>query len=106
MNNCFHFKTHFSHSSCYRLLPESFKYLVALIGFIIAKGTTCLQEQISAKMPLVVTLRYLAFGETQQSLTCSYRFGPMNVSKIAGKTYQAKGEVFSWTYLKYLQSVS
>ena len=70
---------------------ESFKYLVELIGSIVAKGITCLQEQISAKMRLVVTLMYLASGETQHSLTCSYGFGPMNVLKIAGKTYQAIG---------------
>ena len=48
--------------------PEYFKSLLELINLVVAKQTTCIHELIAAEIQFTVTQRYLASGETEQSL--------------------------------------
>ena len=51
------------------MFPDSFEDLLSLVAPLISKQTTQFRKPISADQWLVVTLRYLATGETEQSLT-------------------------------------
>ena len=66
----------------------------------ITKQITRFHKPIPAEIRLAITLRYLASGETQQSLSWSYRVGRITVSKMIHETCKAIWEVLSPLYLK------
>ena len=88
--------------------PESFKYLLNLVGPRIHKQDTRFRKAISASERLCLTIHYLAYGNSQQSISFSYRiagfsavrenlenglvFGKVreNLEK-SGKTYKSQG---------------
>ena len=80
--------------------PESFEALFKLVEPYITKKSTKLRNPIPAKVRLAVTLRFLASGETQQSLSWSFRIGRATVSHIVRETCQAIWNVLSPVYLK------
>ena len=55
--------------------PERFEHLLRLVSPRITKETTKLRKPISPEQRLVKTLRILATGEAQQSLSFGYRVG-------------------------------
>ena len=57
-----------------------------MVGSMIQKKTTRFWMPISAPERLALTLRYLATGESRQSLSFSYRVGKATVSKIVSET--------------------
>ena len=83
-----------------RMSPERFEHLLSLIEPIVTKQTTNLREPISAGERLSVTLRFLATGESQQSLSFSYRIGKSTASKIIRETCDAIYTVLAPTYLR------
>ena len=56
-----------------RMSPDIFEHLLLLIASLISKPTTWFGKPISAEQRLFVTLRYVATGKTQQSLSFGYR---------------------------------
>ena len=69
-----------------RMTPNRFEHLLTLVAPLIEKRTTRFREPISASQRLALTLRFLATGESQQSLSFSYRIGKATVSKIVSET--------------------
>jgi len=72
-----------------RMTPERFEHLLSLVGLRITKINTRMREDISAAERLTLTLRYLASGDDQQSLSFSYRIGRTTVSHIIKETLYA-----------------
>ena len=71
------------------MTPERFEHLLSLVGPRITKTNTRMREAISAAERLTLTLRYLASGDDQQSLSFSYRIGRTTVSHIIKETLHA-----------------
>ena len=62
--------------------PHRFAHLLTLIEPFITKKSTNFREPISAGKRLSLTLRFLATGESQRSLSFAYRIGSATVSKF------------------------
>ncbi|CAH3124308.1 unnamed protein product [Pocillopora meandrina] len=84
-----------------RMTPERFEHLLSLVGPRITKTNTRMREAISAAERLILTLRYLASGDDQQSLSFSYRIRRTTVSHIIKETLYA-----IWLALKDKYTVS
>ena len=72
-----------------RMSPESFDCILREIAPDISKKSTCMRETISAEERLALTLRYLASGESQQSLSYSFRIGRSTASGIISEVCEA-----------------
>ena len=68
------------------MTPNQFEHLLQLVAPRTEKRTTKFREPISAAQQLALTLRYLSTGESQQSLSLSYRIGKGTVNKIVSET--------------------
>ena len=84
--------------------PELFDHLLSLVAPLISKEGTQFRKAISAAERLALTLRFLATGESQISLTFLFRMGKNTVSKILKETCEAIYQVLSGKYLKSPQS--
>ena len=62
--------------------PERFEHLFNLVGRLIAKEDTNYRKSIPAKKRLVITLRYLAVGCSQRTLSLGFRVSKSTVSKM------------------------
>ena len=80
-----------------RMSPESFDHLVAPY---VKKSKTKFRDPISPVVRLAITLRYLASGESQQSLSWWYRVGRITVSKIIRETCDVMWKVLMPKYMK------
>ena len=72
-----------------RMSPERFEHLLQLVGSKITKQNTQFRTAISAEERLIVTLRILASGEDQQSLSFSFRIAKSAISQIINETTEA-----------------
>ena len=88
-----------------RITPERFDHLLSLVKEQIEKKDTCFRKSIPAAARLVITLRYLASGETQ-SLSYSYHVGRSIFSNIVSETCIAIYEFLKDPYLKSPPSVN
>ena len=68
---------------------ERFSHLLSLVQERISKKDTRIRKSISAEERLVLTLRFLASGENQQSPSFSFRIGRQSVSWIVAETCKA-----------------
>ena len=84
---------------------ERFDHLYSLLEEKIGKRDTRFRTSIPARQRLVVTLRYLATGSSQQTLSYSFRLGRMTVSNIIKDVCDAIYDVLSPIYLKPPASV-
>ncbi|KAE8739193.1 hypothetical protein FOCC_FOCC015316 [Frankliniella occidentalis] len=89
---------------CLRMDVAMFQDLVEKVTPIIRKQNTHLRESISPAERLSVTLRHLATGESQESLSCSFRIGQSTISGIIKETVKAIHTVLAPDYLKFPQS--
>lgn len=80
--------------------PERFNHLLTLVGPLIAKKPCRSRNTITEAERLMVTLRYLATGEAQQTQAFYFRLGKATVSKIVRETCIALWEALNETYLK------
>ena len=80
--------------------PNRFEHLLSLVAPLISKETTRFRKPISADQRLIVTLRYLASGESQQSLSLVYRIEKATMSKILAETSDAIFTVLKDPFLK------
>ena len=87
-----------------RMSPDRFQHLLSLVAEDIIKDTTNCRVPVSPEERLALTLRFLASGESQQSLCYSFRLGKSTVSKIVAETCSAIYLCLKDTYLKSPQS--
>ena len=83
-----------------RMSKERFDHLLNMVREKITKKNTRMREAISAEERLVITLRYLASGMSQQDLCYSFRVGRTTASNIVSDVCVALYDVLSPIYLK------
>ena len=83
----------------FRMSPDRFNHLLSLVEPLIKKSETKFRKPISAGERLAVTLRFLATGDSQQTLSYSFRMGKATVSKIVSETCDAIYAVLKEKYL-------
>ena len=66
--------------------PDSFQYLLNVVGPATTKKDTRFQKAISPAERLCLRIHYLAYGDSQQSLFFSYRIGRSTISGIINET--------------------
>ena len=66
-----------------------FEHLLSLVGPSIKKTDSNFRKAIEPAQPLALTLRFLASGDSQQSLTFSFRISASTVSRIINETSTA-----------------
>ena len=86
--------------------PDAFDHLTQLLQPVKQKQNTNLRQQVCVKERLEVTLRYLASGDSQQSLGWAHRIGKATISKIIKETTNEIWEVLKEVYLKPPQEVA
>ena len=59
--------------------PQGLEHLLKIVALIIEKKDTKFRKAISPEQRLVITLYFLVSGESQQSLSYSYRVGKATV---------------------------
>ena len=69
-----------------RMTPQRFEYLLSLVGPHLQRTTTRMREPISLAERLVLTLRFLASGDWQQSLCFSFRVSRAAICTILSET--------------------
>ena len=74
---------------------ESFGVVLRHVKIHISKENMPFRESVPASTRLAVTLRHLASGESQQSLSWSFRLGRTTVSQIVRETCEAIWKVLS-----------
>lgn len=79
---------------------ESFQYLLNVVGPKIEKKSTNFRKPIPASERLCLTIHYLAYGNSQQSISFSYRVGKSTVSEIVNETYSAIWDSLREIYVK------
>ncbi|XP_069588139.1 uncharacterized protein [Ranitomeya imitator] len=72
-----------------RMTKDSFRYLLRLVEGTISRQDTQLRKSISPEERLLVTLRFLATGETLRSLHFQFRIGVSTLSGIIADTCRA-----------------
>ena len=80
--------------------PELYDHHFRLVSPLITKQGTSLRQTIPAGERAAVTLRLLASGESQQSLSFAYRIGKSTLSRILRETCDAIFIVLKDPYLK------
>lgn len=79
---------------------ERFDHLLWLVSPLITKQDTRFRKAIPANERLALTLRYLASGESQVSLSFQFRLGRSTVSQIISECCEAIFTVLSERYLR------
>ena len=88
------------HVNYIRMSKERFDHLLSLIREKIAKKDTSMRKPISAEERLIITLRYLSAGMSQQTLSYNFRVGRTTISNILREVCQAIYEVLAPIYMK------
>ena len=83
-----------------RMSPESFDHILSLVEPLLTKKSTTLREPISPVERLSLTLRFLASGSSQISMSFTYRIGRSTVSRIISETCSALWQALNEKYLK------
>ena len=81
--------------------PERLEHLLHLIGPYMKTRTCCSREPISIKERLVLTVRYLATGDSQQSQSFNFRIGRSTVCVIIREVCAAIWKALNSVYLKF-----
>ena len=88
-----------SYFSFFRISPERMEHLLFLIGPLIQKQDTNFRKAIPAPERLMLTLRFLASGDSQRSLTYLFRMGKKTVSRIISETSDAIVQALQPSYM-------
>ena len=80
--------------------PERLEHLLSLVGPLITKKRCRSRDPISPEERLMITLRYLATGDSQQSQSFNFRVGRSTVCAIIKETCAAIWTALKDTYLK------
>ena len=76
-----------------------FEHLLSKVAPVISKKDTRMRKCVTAAERLSVTLRFLATGDAQQSLSYSYRLGKTTVRNIINETCDAIYKCLEQEYL-------
>ena len=79
--------------------PESFKYLLNVVGILITKKDTPFPKAISPAELLYVMLYYLNYGGSQQSLSFSFQVPKSTISNTINKTCSTVWDCLKEQYL-------
>ena len=83
-----------------RMSPESFNYLLNVVGPIISKEDTRFRKAIPSAERLCLTLHYLAYGGSQQSLNFSFRIAKSTVCFIINEKCKVIWDCLSEQYVQ------
>ena len=83
-----------------RMSSESFRYLLNVVGPIISKEDTRFRKAIPSAERLCLTLHYLAYGGSQQSLSFSFRIAKYTVYSIINETCKVFWDCLSEQYVR------
>ena len=83
------------------MFPERLEHLLSIVGPYITKRECRSRKPISPEERLVITLRYLATGDSQQSQSFNFRVGRSTVCGIIKETCAAIWLALKDTYLKF-----
>ena len=83
-----------------RISPEMFDHLLSLATSLISKKDTKLRKTIPSNKRLALTLRFLASGELQISLSFQFGLGRVTVSNIIYERCEIIYQVLSEKYLR------
>ncbi|XP_055072963.2 uncharacterized protein [Misgurnus anguillicaudatus] len=83
-----------------RVVPNQFKHLLQLVTPIIQRQNTNFRESISPGERLMITLRFLATGESFRSLHYAFRIGCSTLSELIPETCRAIYQVLKEKHLK------
>lgn len=72
-----------------RMTSSDFDYLINEIGHKIGKKDTTFRDAIPVKERLAVTLRFLASGDSYQSLSYLFKFSKQSISNIVPEVCDA-----------------
>lgn len=89
-----------------RLSKANFDLLLDLVGPIIEKQNTIFREAIPPSERLMVTLRYLATGDSFMSLSYFFRISQPCITKIIPETCEAIFQSLKDQHLKVLFEIS
>ena len=91
-----------SHFRYLRMTKATFDLLLSLVGPLLhrRKYSSCLRAEITPAERLALTLRYLATGNSQVSLSFNFRIGRSTVSNILNETCSAIWQVLGREYVK------
>lgn len=82
-----------------RMSPETWNFLLSKVFARLEKKTTNMRKPITPAERLCVTVRYLATGNSQKSLTNEHRLGHSTIVKITQETMAAIIETLQSEYL-------
>ncbi|XP_069680317.1 uncharacterized protein [Periplaneta americana] len=82
------------------MTSDDFEYLLEKVAPLIQKEDTLMRKCVSPKERLAITLRYLATGDSYQSLMYVYRIPTCTVSRIISELCDAIFAVLKNEYLK------
>ena len=80
--------------------PESFKYLLNVVGPIISKEDTRFRKVIPSAERLCLTLHYLAYDGSQQSLSFSITIAKSTIYAIINETCKTIWDGLSEQYVR------
>ena len=84
-----------------RISPEQFGCLLKLVGATIKKNSTSFCECISDEERLVLTGWFLASGDAQQSIACSFRIGKgtfANIRETCNAIYDSRQDTYLYQH--------
>lgn len=91
-----------NHFRYLRMTKATFDLLLSLVGPVLRRRgyCSCLRPEITPAERLALTLRYLATGNSQVSLSFNFRIGRSTVSNILHGTCSAIWQVLGREYVK------
>ena len=72
-----------------RMTPQRFEHWLSLVGSHLQRTATRMGEPISASERLILTLKFLAPGDSQQSFCFSFRISREAICTILSETWKA-----------------
>ena len=93
-------RDHESYFKYFRMTPSRFDHLLSLVGPAIIRQETNFRKPVSPGERLAVTIRYLATGDSMQTIAFSFRLGHSTVCEIIDDTCDAIWKAVSVDYLR------
>ena len=84
--------------------PERLEHLLGLVEPLLQKKYTNLRKAIPAAEQLMLTMRFLASGDSQVSLSYLFRMGMKSVSRIVSETSEAISQILLQDYISPLET--
>lgn len=83
------------------MTPQRFDHLLSFVKADLSPRPNSFRQGLSAEEKLLVTLRYLATGNSQQSNSFNFQLGRSTVSQVIKQTCDAIWNRLAETYMKF-----